>query len=160
VLVIGAGSWVREWPAEKFAGLINKLYEVRTIGILLGSPAERSKRDEILQYLSVPVIDLVGKTSFSNMPAVIATADFMVTLDTSVMHLASLLDKRIFALFSSGNIELSKPIFNRDVSIIKKELGCSGCGDNCFLNRPRCIERIGVNDVWSALCTTAANGIA
>ncbi len=144
-LVIGSGSKVRVWRANKFSVLIEELYKRKVVCILVGAKGDMKFRDKI--KISVPVIDLVGKTDFKNLECVLKNSDFVITLDTSIMHLASLLGKEIIALFGAGNINLAKPVFN-EAYIIKKELGCSGCGDIClFKKRYPCMELISVGDV-------------
>ncbi len=150
-IIIGAGNYVREWPSKKFSELIERLFQANIISIIIGSKAELNKRDEILAQVNVSVIDMVAKTNFDNISFLLQQSDFVITLDTSIMHLSSLFDKKIVAMFSSGNLDLAKPIFNKDVTILKNELGCSGCGDSCFLSRPRCIESISVDNVLNAL---------
>ena len=85
------------------------------------------------------------------MEYILRNSDLVISPDTSIMHLASLLGKKVIALFGAGNINLAKPIFS-EAYIIKKELGCSGCGDIClFKKRAPCMELIFVKDVLRKL---------
>ena len=144
-LVIGAGSKARLWSANKFSVLIEELYKRKIVCILIGAKGDMKFRDKI--KISVPIIDLVGKTDFTNLGYILKRSDLVITLDTSIMHLASLLGKKIIALFGAGNVILAKPAFS-EAHIIKKELGCSGCGDIClFKKRYPCMELIFTRDV-------------
>jgi len=146
-IVIGAGSTARLWSPQKFSSLINELYNKKIVSVLLGSKSDIGFRNKI--NVSVPLIDLVGKTDFRNIECVIRNSDFVISLDTSIMHLASLLGKKIIALFGAGNVNLARPRFSEHY-IVKKELGCSGCGDICIFKKQKrypCMEMITVNDI-------------
>jgi len=148
-LVISAGSKVRLWHHKKFSRLIEELYKRQIISILIGAKNDIRLRKKI--KTSVPLVDFVGRTNFQNLETIIRNSDFVISLDTSIMHLASLLGKEVIALFGAGNINLAKPVFNKTY-IIKKELGCSGCGDICiFKKRYPCMEMITVNDIFISL---------
>lgn len=134
-IVIGAGSKVREWSPYKFSKLIEKLFKKNTLSILIGSKDDIRRKDNIVKLLSIPVMDMVGKTDFKNISCILENSDFIISLDTSIMHLASLLNKKIIALFGAGNIGVAKPVFSKKYVIIKKELGCSGCGDLCLFKK-------------------------
>lgn len=151
-MVISAGSNVREWPIPRFASIIEYLYKHKIITILIGQETDIHKVHFLLELLDkIPVINLVGKTTFKDIGYVLKSSDFVLTLDTSIMHLASLLDVDIVGIFSSGNIGLAKPFFNKNYQILKKELGCSGCGDICFLSEPLCILSIEIEDLKKVL---------
>lgn len=151
-MVISAGSKVREWPIPRFASIIKYLYEHKIITILIGQETDIHKVHFLLGLLDkIPVINLVGKTTFKDLGYVLKSSDFVLTLDTSIMHLASLLNVEIIAIFSSGNIGLARPFFNKNYQILKKELGCSGCGDICFLPEPLCILSIDIKDLKKVL---------
>lgn len=151
-LVISAGNKVREWPISRFASIIEYLYRHKIVTVLIGSRTDICKGRFLLELLDkIPIINLVGKTTFKDLGYVLKNSDFVLTLDTSIMHLASLLDINIVAIFSSGNIRLAKPFFSENYQVIKKELGCSGCSDICFLTEPLCILAIEIEDVKKAL---------
>ena len=159
-LMIGSGSLLRQWPPERFSELITKLFNNKIISILIGARDELLTRDKIFMEIDKPVIDLVNKVNFTELASVIKASDFLITLDTSIMHLGSLLNKRIIALFGAGNIDLAKPTFS-EYRLIKRELGCSGCADSCpFVGSERyapCMCGITVDDVLSAAMEYAEN---
>jgi len=132
-LGISAGSVVRLWSPRKFGKLIDRLYRESIICVLIGSESDKSIRDQI--SASATYVDIVGKTNFRDLKKIVNDVDLVVTLDTSLAHLASLLGKKTVTLFGAGNLELSKPVFNESCAILKKELGCSGCGDICIFSR-------------------------
>lgn len=146
-LVIGAGAKARDWNTEKFAKLVQYLFKMKIVSVLIGSKKESARAQQIMSLAKVPVVDMVSKTDFQNITSILHNSHLVISLDTSIMHLASLLGNKIIALFSSGNVNLAKPVYS-DFILVKKELGCSGCGDICmFGNRYPCIHIIGINDV-------------
>ncbi len=150
-IVIGAGSKVRLWRPNRFRDIISELYKNGVISVLLGGKEDITIKNKI--NISIPHIDLVGKTDFQNIEFVLRSSDFVISLDTSIMHLASLLGKKVVALFGAGNTNLARPVFSNSY-VIKKELGCSGCGDICIfskLERYPCMELITINDTLKGL---------
>ena len=149
-LMIGSGSSLRQWPTNRFIDLIRELYARRVYSILLGGPGEIPIRNTIVNNIGVPVLDMVDKLAFDELASVLNESEFVISLDTSIMHFASLLGKKVIALFGAGNIELAKPVFS-NFQLIKKELGCSGCADKCVFKRESvyapCMVGISVDDV-------------
>jgi heptosyltransferase-1 len=150
-LGISAGSVVRLWSPRKFGKLIDRLYRENIICVLIGSESDKSIRGQI--DVSAPCVDIVGKTNFRDLKKIVNDMDLVITLDTSLAHLASLLDKKTVTLFGAGNLELSRPVFNESCAILKRELGCSGCGDMCLFSKrlPKkqapCMDLISVGSV-------------
>jgi ADP-heptose:LPS heptosyltransferase len=153
-LMIGSGNAARQWPVNKFCLLIEALYRKKIVTILLGSQSEINTENKIIQSITVPIIDMVDKTDFKRLSSILRNSDFTITLDTSIMHLASLVNIKTIALFGPGNINLAKPVFSRN-SVIKKELGCSGCGDICHFAHGKvytpCMNMITVSDVLKSV---------
>ncbi len=152
-MVIAAGSPIRQWPALKFARLIEALRARKIAAVLIGTQADQPFVSEINALCQVPFVNLAGKTTFANLPWLLHCSDHVISLDTSIMHMASLLGKRVVAIFGAGKLGLARPVFS-DHAIVKKELGCSGCGDDCLYQKktpPPCLRLIAPSDVFDRL---------
>lgn len=151
-IMIGCGNDIRKWPDERYIKLINSLFKQKTISIIIGGERESLLARKIIRFSNAPIIDLVGKLNFSDLSSVIKKVDLVISPDTSVMHLTSLLGKKIIALFGAGNLSFARPVYSES-KIIKNEQGCSGCADNCIYikNSPYapCMEKINIKDVIS-----------
>jgi ADP-heptose:LPS heptosyltransferase len=90
------------WPAERWAEVIDGLVMRHQCQVVLtGLAEERGFRDEIVARLSVPVTDLVGRTSHGRLAALLERADLVVTLDTLVAPLARAMGAELVTLMST-----------------------------------------------------------
>lgn len=152
VVNVGAGNVLRVWGAEKFAALIRKIksaYEATIV--LIGCKADLEMADKIKDLSAVPLDNSAGRLSLNEIIALTKRADLMVTVDTGIMHLAAALETPMVAIYGAGLVDFCKPLSTNYI-IVKKELGCSGCADRCFVEgRPPCLDAVDVNDVFSAV---------
>lgn len=99
-LQLGASNDMRRWPVEKFRELATRLWEQEALApMLLGSAAETPLALRFKEKNRTPVIDLVGKTSLSELAAALSSASACVTNDTGTMHLAAALGLPVAAIF-------------------------------------------------------------
>lgn len=146
----------RRWPLANFKQLIHKILEESNLDILLiGSKNEAVYVEQIAKDFRTEkrVLDLSGKTTFSELIQVISNAEFMITNDTGPMHISAAQGKRTIALFgpchpqqygNHGNIE---PVY--------KNVYCSPCVHE-FSTPPckgnnQCMQLISVQDVLDAI---------
>ncbi len=150
---IGAGHPKRLWASAKYATLMEKLLTMTNIfPVLVGGKSEVGLRRSIFDAsggLFLP--DLVGELNLNQLIAILSISEIVVTPDTGVMHIAAALNKKIVSLFGAGSVPFCKPLCDT-YTIVKHELGCSGCGDKCFTDgEAPCISLISVFDVLEAI---------
>ena len=90
---MGASSFKKCWPVERFVTFANQLFahdDVRVV--LIGAPNEVPLQDEFLQKLDSRFHDrvkpLIGKTTLKGLIQEVKNMDLLVTSDTGPMHLA------------------------------------------------------------------------
>jgi len=152
---VGAGHRVRVWGNDKFAQLTRELdLKYNATIVLIGSPTEKEMGAEIEQISGTSgriLINAVGRFSMNELIALVSLADLMITVDTGIMHLAAALNTPMVAIFGAGLVDFCKPL-SQNYIIVKEELGCSGCGDSCFVSGdPPCLERVSVPRVLQAI---------
>ena len=152
VFNVGAGERVREWGVENFAKLAEMVVRDGRKVVLIGSGGDRATASAILALApDVLIVDAVGSFSLNEVAALMAVSAAIVTADTGIMHLAAAMRIKIVAIFGAGLIPFCHPLTD-DYVIIQHELGCSGCGDCCFIEgRPPCLELVTVEEVYVAL---------
>ncbi|MDR2550388.1 MAG: glycosyltransferase family 9 protein [Desulfobulbus sp.] len=152
VINIGAGSPKRRWSVENYKLLLLHLLRDKFyFPVVMGGRGDLELWNCIASEMKENVVDFVGKTDVNQVVALLSAADLVVTPDTGIMHLAAALDKKIVALFGAGWVPFCKPLCSRYI-IVKRELGCSGCGDICFQEGiPPCISGISVEMVTDAI---------
>ena len=95
-----------------------------------------------------PAIDLIGKDTLKQLPALLARADLLATPDSGPMHIANAAGaKKIIALFGPTDPKITGPYPEKNIVILQKDVGCKrpcyvvNCKDN------RCMKAVTAEDV-------------
>ena len=97
---LGASEQRRQWPAEYFAAVGDRLWRERKLcPVLLGSPAESPLAEAYAQQAQGPFVDAVGKTDLTQLAALLSRSRLLLTNDTGTMHLAAGLGVTCLAIF-------------------------------------------------------------
>ena len=117
----------RAWEDASWISLIDELSK-KTQVVLIGSKNEDQFFNKLKPYPQ-NVIDLVGKTSLSDLIGVVEGAMALVATDTGTAHIASAVNTEVFALIGPTPAQVTGPYqtpFNK-VHIISANLPCSPC---------------------------------
>ena len=147
----------RRWSLSKFIELVKLLLKNYNASvILLGGKEDVFLGNEIIRCIESPaVISLIGKTSISQMAAVIKHSNLFIGNDSGPLHIAIALKTPSVAIFGSTLAEqvLSSMDF---CVVVRKELPCSPCythmsnfEQNC--KDIRCLNEITVSDVMDGV---------
>ena len=153
------------WPAQNYAGLLERLAGDGMRVALTGAPdpRERALVDAILAATSAAtrarVVDLTGQLSLRELAALTREARAFVGVDSAPMHIAAAMDTPCVALFGpSGDIEWG-PWGVAHRIIASTEHPCRPCGiDGCGGGKvSECLTTLPVERVHSALLELLAN---
>ena len=162
-LVPAAGaSWgkdasLKHWSTYKFARLADTLIaEYNAKIILLGDASERGVAETIGALMRSKAVDFTGKTSLSDLAALIGCLKLLVANDGGPLHMAVALDVPTVSIFGPVDESVYGPYPPSERHIVvKKTLECRPCyqkfalGD-CERDR-ECISSIGVDEVLTAI---------
>lgn len=145
IINLSAGNPRRNLPYEQAKFILNHLFSNYKDDVsvsLIGTVDDVEISDKLAFEFSV-VNNLVGKTSFGDLFALLEQADVLITPDTGTMHIGSLINVFMICVFGPGLVPFCRPVASNCV-IVKKELGCSGCMDFCFTDEipPPCMLAI------------------
>jgi ADP-heptose:LPS heptosyltransferase len=167
---VGDFSPARAWPDQHFATLAQRLGEEFSLPLLLvGVLPEREGLEKVAQVEGV--VNLVGRTTFSELCELVRGAKFVIGCDSSVAHLAGAMGRPGVTLFGPSNIDAWKPYgagsyeLNRvdepvphGMVAIHKNLPCSPCIYSGFaLGRPQgcrsrqCMQKLSPDEVMSVV---------
>lgn len=106
---------VRNWRAERYATLADHAAAQGWRIVLCGgrSTLERETGDAILAGMRSPCIDLIGKDTLKQLPALLARADLLVTPDSGPMHIANAMGTKVMGLHAASNPHRSGPYSDR-----------------------------------------------
>ena len=108
---------LRNWRAERYAALADHAAAQGWRIVLCGgrSELERTTGDAILAAMAARdgVLDLIGKDTLKQLPALLARADLLVTPDSGPMHIANATGTKVLGLHAATNPHRSGPYSDR-----------------------------------------------
>lgn len=105
----------RNWYADRYAAVANHAVRRGWQVVLCGgrSELERSMADAIQAQLHTPALDLVGKDTLKQLPALLARANLVMTPDSGPMHIANAMGTKVLGLHAASNPNRSGPYSDR-----------------------------------------------
>lgn len=106
LMISPASSHVRRnWKADRYAELANHAAAEGWRVVLCGgrSELERELGDAIMAKMELAPLDLIGKDTLKQLPALLARADLLVTPDSGPMHIANAMGTKVLGLHAASN---------------------------------------------------------
>jgi heptosyltransferase I len=102
---------LRNWRAERYAAVADHAVARGWRVVMLGgrSALERDTSDAILAAMQTPALDLVGKDTLKQLPALLERADLLMTPDSGPMHIANAMGTKVLGLHAASNPRRSGP---------------------------------------------------
>jgi len=102
---------LRNWRADRYAALADHAASRGWRVVLCGgrSELERETADAILAAAKTPALDLVGKDTLKQLPALLERADLLVTPDSGPMHIANAMGTKVLGLHAATDPARSGP---------------------------------------------------
>ena len=126
---LGASEARRQWPAERFAALGDRLWsEVRIRPVLLGSPSEAPLAEAYGRAARHPFVNAVGATDIPKLAALLRRSRLLVTNDTGTMHLAAGLGVPSLAFFFATAQPWDTGPYLAGCCCLEPALPCHPCG--------------------------------
>ena len=149
----------RRWEPEKFAELGKKLIDEHNARILIfGGPDELQLKESINKKINSSKAIVVETDSILQSAAIMKRCNLFVTNDSSQMHIASALKRKVVAIIGPTNPHFIHP-WKTEHKIVRLNLDCSPC----FFYSPRplicsrndvqfkCIKELSVDMVYDAI---------
>jgi heptosyltransferase II len=149
----------RRWEPEKFAGLARILIDKLNAKILLfGGPEELDLKKSINNLINSPGSVIIETDNLAQSAALIKRCNLFVSNDSSLMHVASAMQRKIVAVIGPTNPHYIHP-WKTEYKIVSLNLECSPC----FFYSPRplictrtdlkfkCIRELNVEMVFTAV---------
>lgn len=160
-IVISIGSaqpLLNFWDEKKFTDLANYLSLSHQV-VFIGSPSERKKADRIISRMKKKPINLVGKTSISNLFSILNRSKIVIGLDSGPQHIAALEGASVITITACWNFDNTwTPSGKGKIITLKPKKRSERCllnkdrhGRRLCYNNPNCIESISTSDVIKAV---------
>lgn len=106
---------LRNWRSERYAAVADHAASRGWRVVLCGGRSELERRvgDEILAAMASPALDLIGKDTLKQLPALLARADLVMTPDSGPMHIANAMGAKVLGLHAASNPARSGPYSDR-----------------------------------------------
>jgi ADP-heptose:LPS heptosyltransferase len=108
VVNVSAGAGWRYWPAERFVAVIDaaRRVDARIAPLVIGEPRDEGRMRDVAAAAGARV---AMTPSYRDMMALVAASDMVLTVDTSVTHIASAFRRPTVALFGRTRSALYGP---------------------------------------------------
>ncbi len=150
-IVLGGTYKTKKWLPEYYITLLNR---IGMPVVLLGGKSELAEARYIMENLSVPCLNVVGKTSLIQSAALLKHCEKVISHDTGLMHIAAAFEKPILSIW--GN---TSPLFGmfpyktKYIVAENEELECHPCSKLGFSECPKkhfkCIRELTPEYVFS-----------
>jgi heptosyltransferase I len=106
---------LRNWRADRYAAVADHAAARGWRIVLCGgrSDLERGTTDAILAAMQASALDLVGKDTLKQLPALLARAELVMTPDSGPMHIANAMGSKVLGLHAASNPARSGPYSDR-----------------------------------------------
>ena len=147
-------SALKSWPLSRFVELAEELMRSSTLRVVvLGGPSELAFANEFCRLQSQGLVNLVGKLSLRQLPALLRRMKLVVGNDSSLIHLAAGVETPVLAIFGPTEPQATGPYPFTGDSVRRTELPCSPCGQRTCRNPIylECLQTISVSSVLEAM---------
>ncbi|MBI5191896.1 MAG: glycosyltransferase family 9 protein [Nitrospirae bacterium] len=153
VIALQPGASIRRriWPKERFSELAGLLINSGIKVIVLGTNPERDITQTIKND-NPGVVDLTGKTTFSQLAAILKRCKLLVSNDTGTVHLSSAAGTRVIGLYICHAYPIETGPYGRGHITISPVIDCYPCmwKDECSIDY-KCRHNISSGDVFSVI---------
>ncbi|MBJ6751460.1 glycosyltransferase family 9 protein [Geomonas sp. Red421] len=162
VVVPGAGKALRQWPLERYAALMERIWDTYRIkAVICGAPGEEALGRRLRELVPEPVqaVYLTGATTLAGFAAVIKGSELVLANESSAIHLAAAVGTRSVCLTGGGHygrfvpycLESSGPL----PVVLEHRMACFNCNWDCIYPcrdaAAPCLAGITVDEVWGAV---------
>ena len=139
------------WLPERYAELADALIEgTGADAIIFGAPNERDMAERIVRAMKKRAINLAGRTSIGDLPALLQACQLFVGNDSGAMHVAGAVGLPVVGIFGPTDPEATRPATPR-FTLIREPVACSPCLlRHCPIDH-RCMTRISAEQVFSVV---------
>src|SRR5579863_779474 len=136
----------KRWFPEHFAHLANMLIKDGYQVIILGSNKDTAISDEIINLAKTKtIINDCGKTGLVDAVDLLGLAEYVVTNDTGLMHIACAVGSSVIAVYGSSSPHFTPPLSDR-ATILQTSLDCQPCfARTCRFGHYNCLRFITPN---------------
>ncbi len=93
----------KQWPLERYRALIQRVVEHLPVRVVVVGGTEVNGQPHAVLPTGMPVVNLTGRTSLTQLAALLQRAKLLVSNDSGPVHLAAALGTRCVVLFGTSD---------------------------------------------------------
>lgn len=137
----------KRWPIPYWATLVDRL--IREDGaavVLTGAPNDLPIINDVMRRMRERPVNLAGKTSLTQLAALLQRADLLITGDSGPMHIAGAVGTPLIAIHGPTDPALSGPV-SPGATVLRSGIWCSPCYNatgpaDCRFYTTQCMKNI------------------
>jgi len=154
----------KRWPIPYWATLIDRL--IRQEGaqvVLTGAPGDMPQIDQVTSRMHERAINLAGKTSLTQLAALLQRADLLISGDSGPLHMGVACGTPILGIYGPTNPSLGGPV-SPDATVLRSGIWCSPCYNardtaDCPFYTTQCMKNILPSQVFEIVQTKLVSNI-
>ena len=163
VLFPGATFAGRLWPVERYLELAKRLHaSTGWVGVICGGRSESEQAALMCARSEAPLLNWVGRTSLTQLAAVLAKAVLLAGNETSAVHIAAAVGTPTVCIVGGGHYGRFMPYSVEETDerplpvAAAHRMPCFHCNWRCVYHPAKgspvpCIEEVSVNAAWEAV---------
>lgn len=143
----------KRWPPERVAMIVKAVEFCGAAPVLLGAGADRDTGRAIESALppGTRIVNLIGRTSLTELVGVVARCTAFVSNDSGAMHVAAAQGVPLTAIFGPTDERVTSPIGAGPADVLVRDVFCRPCLlRECPIDH-RCMKRIDVDTVCQSV---------
>jgi lipopolysaccharide heptosyltransferase II len=137
----------KRWPIPYWATLLDRLIQEDGVAVVLtGAPNDLPIIEGVLRRMRTQPINLAGKTSLTQLAALLQRADLLISGDSGPMHIAGAVGTPLIAIHGPTAPALSGPV-SSGATVLRSDIWCSPCYNatgpaDCRFYTTQCMKNI------------------
>ncbi len=137
----------KRWPLPYWATLLDRLIREDGVAVVLtGAPNDLPIIENMMRRMRTRPVNLAGKTSLTQLAALLQRADLLISGDSGPMHIAGAVDTPLIAIHGPTDPALSGPV-SPGATVLRSDIWCSPCYNatgpaDCRFYTTQCMKNI------------------
>jgi len=154
----------KRWPIPYWATLIDRLIHQEGAQVVLtGAPGDMPQIDQVTSRMHERAINLAGKTSLTQLAALLQRADLLISGDSGPLHMGVACGTPIIGIYGPTNPSLGGPV-SPDATVLRSGIWCSPCYNardtaDCPFYTTQCMKNILPSQVFEIVQTKLVSNI-
>jgi ADP-heptose:LPS heptosyltransferase len=155
VAVAPGSKWPSKiWPEDRYEAVVGRLIAQKgCYPVIVGGPEDRDAGERLLTKWHTGA-NSAGELTIRQSAALLAECDLYLGNDTGNMHLAGAVGTPCVAIFAALDWKGRFMPFGEDNTIFRRSVECEGCHTPDCFNAHKCLDLVGVDEVYEACVRT------